>query len=336
MATTDRTTATAEQDRRPPLVSVVVPTYRRPHLLREALASATGQSLTDLEILVCDNAAESATREVVQSFADDRLHYVPRPTNLGMIGNALDGFRQARGTYVVKLDDDDALLPDALERLVGALERRPDATVAFGEMTLVDLSGRVLEEQTHQLRVDTARVGLAAGYHTPASELAVRGSVCLAASVLRRAAIDWDAVPAWADTAYDLHLVLEAVQDGATAYFDPEPVTRYRIHGANDSVTNVIPNLEAGQRVLRQARSSGRHPDSPAYDLVLCRDHERLSREYLLVGDRAQARRHALRSLRAKPSVAGLRALMMAAPPVQVGQRIAASRRAAYLAGRGV
>lgn len=57
---------------RPPLVSVVVPTYKRTAMLREALGSVLGQTLRDLEVIVCDNADDPETREVVASFDDDR------------------------------------------------------------------------------------------------------------------------------------------------------------------------------------------------------------------------------------------------------------------------
>ncbi|WP_288798444.1 glycosyltransferase family 2 protein [uncultured Arsenicicoccus sp.] len=320
---------------RPPLVSVVVPTYKRPAMLREALGSVLGQTLRDLEVIVCDNADDPETREVVTSFDDDRITYVGRPENIGMMANAIDGFRRASGELVIKLDDDDAFEPDALETLAAPFAGRPELTASFCDLQLVDVAGRPLVEATTTLQHDTHRESLPEGLHTPFSAIAAQGAVTLAGALLRRSAIDWDAVPAQAGTSYDFFLVLSAAEDAASSWYVRRPLVRYRIHGANDSVKNVVPSLEASQWILREAMASGRHGDADVFRQRMAQDDARLAREYLLLGDGRRARRSALDSLRVRPTPAAISVALLSMLPLGMGTRVSRRRREAYVVAAG-
>ena len=107
-------------------VTVVMPTYLRQEYLKEAIDSLVAQEFSDFTALVCDNANSEETRELVASYGDERLVYVPRPQNLGLVRNCLEGFRAARSEFVTKLDDDDAFEPGYLARTVEALRAHPD------------------------------------------------------------------------------------------------------------------------------------------------------------------------------------------------------------------
>jgi len=119
-----------------PLVSVVVPTYRRRELLREAVRSALAQDWPNLEVLVvCDRdpdadaiAAELRDEARVRVIDLDRNHGPggAEPRNVGI---AL-----ARGDLVAYLDDDNDWAPDHLSSVVGAM-RRAEASFAFSSMT---------------------------------------------------------------------------------------------------------------------------------------------------------------------------------------------------------
>lgn len=84
-----------------PAISVIIPTFRRPHYLAQALASITAQRLPDdveLEVLVCDNAADEETAALVRATDDPRIVHIPRPRNLGMMRNAVAGFARPAAT----------------------------------------------------------------------------------------------------------------------------------------------------------------------------------------------------------------------------------------------
>lgn len=108
-----------------PLVSVVIPTHNRAHLLPRAVMSVLGQTWRNLELIVVDDGSSDATAEVLARIDDPRLRVVRRNqgTTAGAARNA--GIAAARGDYIAFNDDDDIWLPHKLERQVGALIEAP-------------------------------------------------------------------------------------------------------------------------------------------------------------------------------------------------------------------
>lgn len=111
----------------PPLVSVVIPTLDRPHLLGRAIRSVLAQSYPSFEVWVIDDSAAESARQVAEGFGDQRIKYV-RNTRKGANPARNLGIRLSRGRYVAFLDDDDEWLPEKLERQVGLLQRSDAST----------------------------------------------------------------------------------------------------------------------------------------------------------------------------------------------------------------
>lgn len=105
-----------------PDVTVVVPTHQRHGLLVEAVESALGQTHTALEVVVVDDASTPPVRLARES----RLRVLHMATNTGGAAARNAGLAAARGRWVTFLDDDDALVPGAVEATLGALA---DATL---------------------------------------------------------------------------------------------------------------------------------------------------------------------------------------------------------------
>lgn len=109
-----------------PFVSVLIPTFRRLDLLKEAIKSALGQEgYSNFEVVVSDNdPSEESAREVgglVASFADTRLRYCQSTVNLGMTGNWNRCLELARGEILTFLHDDDLLHPHFLRECVARM-----------------------------------------------------------------------------------------------------------------------------------------------------------------------------------------------------------------------
>ena len=68
-------------------VTIGIPTYNRSALLREAIESVLAQSHQEFRLLICDNASEDDTADLVTSLGDPRIDYRRWPTNIGMVGN---------------------------------------------------------------------------------------------------------------------------------------------------------------------------------------------------------------------------------------------------------
>lgn len=129
----------------PPLITTLVPTYRRPELLRRAVASALGQEGAALSILVLDNASGDATRETVLKLAagDPRLRYHCHAQNLGAAANFEFGLRSVTTPFFSILSDDDYLLPGFYERALRDLVSHPEAMLWAGLTLNVDDEGKI-------------------------------------------------------------------------------------------------------------------------------------------------------------------------------------------------
>ena len=107
-----------------PRVSIIIPAYNAAATLERALESAAGQTETDVEIIVVDDASDDATWEVASRFqdADPRLRLERFETNRGKSYAMNHATRLARGTWIALLDADDWYAPDRIEQLVDAAE----------------------------------------------------------------------------------------------------------------------------------------------------------------------------------------------------------------------
>jgi glycosyltransferase involved in cell wall biosynthesis len=103
---------------KPPLVSVVIPTYNSRRLLESALAGVWAQTFQDFEVIVVDDGSTDATQAWLAGQRDPRLRVVAQ-SNQGAAAARNAGARAARGEYLAFLDADDLWLPDKLERQMG-------------------------------------------------------------------------------------------------------------------------------------------------------------------------------------------------------------------------
>jgi len=105
-----------------PKVSVIIPSYDCSAFVRAAVDSALRQTTRDCEVVVVDDGSRDNTCEVLEPyFADRRFRYL-RQQNRGLPGARNAGVRASDSEYLAFLDADDALAPDALERMAAALD----------------------------------------------------------------------------------------------------------------------------------------------------------------------------------------------------------------------
>lgn len=107
----------------PTLVSVVIPTRNRRHLVARAIASARAQTYPNIEIVVVDDASTDGTAGDLAQFGDVRLVQLDQPAGGAAARN--HGIEASAGEYVAFLDSDDEWLPEKLERQVAVLVGSP-------------------------------------------------------------------------------------------------------------------------------------------------------------------------------------------------------------------
>lgn len=99
-------------------ISVIIPTYNRAHLIKDAIDSVLNQTYQDFELLIIDDYSEDKTKEIVQSYSDPRVKYLLNNRPKGAQGARNTGLHAARGEWIALLDSDDIWLPAKLEKQV--------------------------------------------------------------------------------------------------------------------------------------------------------------------------------------------------------------------------
>jgi glycosyltransferase involved in cell wall biosynthesis/SAM-dependent methyltransferase len=125
-------------------VSVVITTYDEdPRFLREAIESVLAQTVAAREIIVVDDGSRVDNSSVLQPFPTVRRI---RQDNQGLATARNTGWRAAAGPYVVFLDSDDRLTPDALACNLRRFAAAPDCALVYGAYRFIDREGRRLSD----------------------------------------------------------------------------------------------------------------------------------------------------------------------------------------------
>ena len=104
------------------LISIIIPTYNRAHLIGETLDSIRSQTYSNWECIVVDDGSTDTTAEVMREYVkkDSRFQYHQRPENKLKGPNSCRnyGFELSKGEYVKWFDSDDVMLPTLLEKQI--------------------------------------------------------------------------------------------------------------------------------------------------------------------------------------------------------------------------
>lgn len=139
----------------PPSVSIGLPVYNGARFLPQALESLLGQSFSDIELIVSDNASSDSTQNICTEYAarDARIRYVRQNVNIGAMRNWNFVAKQARGKYFKWSSASDYCAPDMLARCFAAMEAESDIVLCYGQTCLVDQETGELTEYTGNIEV---------------------------------------------------------------------------------------------------------------------------------------------------------------------------------------
>jgi glycosyltransferase involved in cell wall biosynthesis len=243
-----------------PRVSVVMPVRDGERFLREALDSTLVQTLADFELIVVDDGSSDATPEILTEAAqrDPRLRAQwQEPGGLTVAINA--GCALAQAPLIARMDADDVMLPDRLERQVAYLHANPDVALLGGGVVLVDETGNEIDREPGRAQLDF----LARNELTHATVM-MRAEAFVALGGYR---LDQS-------EDYDLWLRFDE-QYGVAALADQ--VIRYRLHTGQFSVT-ALERQALGFLCVREAAIRRRRGEPDPLDGVERLDETVLSR----------------------------------------------------------
>lgn len=129
-------------------VSVIIPTFNRPALLRKLLETLCVQEFKDFEVIVVDDASSISYDEVIQDFSKSlSLRYIRLEQGMGAPYCRNTGISQAKGELLALVDDDDYWAPTKLQLQVELMDSKgPEVCLCYTWTQVVDESEKVLRQ----------------------------------------------------------------------------------------------------------------------------------------------------------------------------------------------
>lgn len=106
------------------LISVIVPTFNRAHLIKDAINSVLNQAYTNFELLVIDDHSTDHTKEVVKQYEDQKVKYLVNKRTKGAQGARNTGIYDAKGEWLAFLDSDDVWKDERLSKGVEIIQNK--------------------------------------------------------------------------------------------------------------------------------------------------------------------------------------------------------------------
>ncbi|WP_051169852.1 glycosyltransferase family 2 protein [Mesoflavibacter zeaxanthinifaciens] len=142
------------------LVSIIIPTYNRAHLIAETLDSIIAQTFTDWECIIVDDGSTDTTKAIVEAYLDkdQRFKFVTRPKHLPQGGNAARnyGFSISKGQLINWFDSDDIMLPHFLESRLSFF-KDPNVNLVFCSATIINHEKKDIGKLQLDLKTDLFR-----------------------------------------------------------------------------------------------------------------------------------------------------------------------------------
>jgi glycosyltransferase involved in cell wall biosynthesis len=136
-----------------PRLTVGLPVYNGASFVAESLEALLGQSFTDFELIISDNASTDATGDICREYEkqDERVSYYRQPSNVGLAPNHNFVVGKARGKLFKWAAGDDLYGRDLLKLCVEAMEADPDVVLAHSYTAMIDSSGAVTAALSYPL-----------------------------------------------------------------------------------------------------------------------------------------------------------------------------------------
>ena len=130
------------------LISVVIPTFNRAHVLERAIDSVLGQTYQNIEVIVVDDASTDETLVVLEKYWEQVK--IIHTRNNGVSAARNKGLKHCKGEWVAFLDSDDEWLPQRLEKQIEFIQSNPHVPLVHGEEIWIRRGKRVNPKFKHK------------------------------------------------------------------------------------------------------------------------------------------------------------------------------------------
>lgn len=277
-----------------PQISVVIPTYNRRDMLKDAIESVLAQTYPDWELIIVDDGSEQPVAEALTLF-DPRIRIVRHPECRGAAAARNTGIREASTELITFLDDDDLWFPGFLERMIQTLSQHPAVAMIGGLMYQYEMAtGSVLAPAVHRRKAE--------GYIT-LGEIVDRVWMGMGVKVIRKHCLE--AIGGF-DVAYrrgeDTDVILR-IAERFPCYFLDHAFGHYRIHCTNVSRDELQMGLDT---IAIFEKFLARRPVNVNVRSIwrrIARQHYRVARVYASQDQPRLAFNHLAAALRLEPGI---------------------------------
>ncbi len=129
-----------------PLVTVYITNYNYGKYIRQAIESVLSQTFQDFELIIIDDGSTDNSKDIIEEYANNPKIKIIYQQNKGLNVTNNIALKVAKGKYIMRLDADDFLHPEALEKMVTALEKDNELGLVFPDYYIVDAEGNIINE----------------------------------------------------------------------------------------------------------------------------------------------------------------------------------------------
>lgn len=132
-----------------PLVSILLPVYNAERYLRASLESTLSQTYEKVEVICVDDGSTDDSYKILREFAriDKRVKVFRNSKNRGIGYTANKALRHARGQFIARMDADDIMFPERIEKQVAYLQANPDTVLVGGQCVVINEEGESVGEK---------------------------------------------------------------------------------------------------------------------------------------------------------------------------------------------
>lgn len=133
-----------------PEISILMSVYNGDVFVTEAVESILGQTFTDFEYIIIDDASTDKTSEILAQYAaqDPRIRIFKNEKNMGLTASLNLGLVHAKGKYIARMDSDDLSLRERLMTQYWFMEEHPPVVAVGSAVVVIDEQGRQLGEKS--------------------------------------------------------------------------------------------------------------------------------------------------------------------------------------------
>jgi glycosyltransferase involved in cell wall biosynthesis len=131
-----------------PLITVAIPSYNHAKYVAESIRGALDQTFEDFELLIVDDASTDNSVEIIKSFSDPRIRFIPLKQNLGICRVANICVEEAKGKYLCTVGSDDVMEKTKLEKQLKFLQQNPSYKASFTGITIINEESKINQKKT--------------------------------------------------------------------------------------------------------------------------------------------------------------------------------------------